>query len=158
MSNQLNQARCAGRCKLSLVRHSWLYWATISPFINLWRDLHPQTCHLLKWPLIRYFTGFGEHGNSTDILSKALSRCVCCVPPHKLLSRRPNGLRCSDNYLLRWQDLNLRSRISSLQRSLISWLHRWCLGCTSHTPYSEVNLYCSTLLQSLINKNLILWI
>lgn len=43
------------------------------------------------------FYGFGEHSNSTDNPSKALSRCVCFVTPHKLLSRRFNGLRCSDN-------------------------------------------------------------
>ena len=30
MSNQLNQARCAERCKLSLVHHSWLDWMTLT--------------------------------------------------------------------------------------------------------------------------------
>ena len=56
----------ADRCKLSLVHHSWLDWMTIGPFINLWRDLHPQACHCLRRLFIQFFTGFGEHGNSLD--------------------------------------------------------------------------------------------
>ena len=35
------------------------YWSWYK--LNLWRDLHPQACHWLRRPLIRYFTGFGEH-------------------------------------------------------------------------------------------------
>ena len=62
-ARSLNVHLC-GICRLSFTTSSG-YWSWYE--IYLWRDLHPQACHCLRRPFIRYFTGFGEHGNSLDI-------------------------------------------------------------------------------------------
>lgn len=75
------------------------FYDVIGILVVIWNILvtgfAPASLPLIEATVNSVLYGVWRAWQLTRYLAKALSRCVCCVPPHKYLSRRLIGLRCS---------------------------------------------------------------